>query len=256
MHTFQKLKLFIFVNELEMKTEKEKFNEYINDNYDRLMKDLKQACWFQTFCYSQDYFHDAILKIYDAIEHNDDFTIDYDSIDRLIFIIYKNIAINSDNTYNQRYMLEGDMRTYVEKIMYEELNIDDYYEPEYVQKIINAVYDYFDDEHIALFTNFMNGGSLKYRDGEERKLLEDIKYFLRFTFRKVHIKKQQKCSENCVPVLQYDIHNRYVKRWESIKQLADTYGVSRGVITDCIKNNKQRYGFYWRNGKRRNKEIQ
>lgn len=231
--------------------EKEKFNKYIEENYDRMLAHIKNACFFQSFQWSLDYYHDAIISIYDTIDRNEDYKIDYKKIDQLLFITYKYIAIHTDNSYNQRYILDGDMLNYA-NTLYDEFDIDEYYEPEYIKKIIDSVYDYFGEKHKEVFTNFLQGGKLKYRSGEERQLFEDIKLFVKFKFNPP--KDSNEHYRHWVTIRQYDLNHKLVKTWHSIKEICDAIGINRSTLNNALRNKKPRYGYYWRNG-RRNKKV-
>ena len=101
---------------MENTQELQRFNEYITHNYNRMLTHLRDTCFFQTFQWSLDYYHDAILTIYRAIQNGS--LINYSKVDQLLFVAYKNVAINSDN--RDRIVIPSDMSEYEHQLLYEE----------------------------------------------------------------------------------------------------------------------------------------
>lgn len=233
---------------MENTQELQRFNEYIEHNYNRMLTHLRETCFFQTFDWSLDYYHDAILSIYRAIKNGS--IINYSRIDQLLFIAYKNVAINSDNRDR---VIPSDMSEYEHQLLYEEP--EDYMEKERLyDDIYNKVLEHFDKKHIDVFKRYLAGEKLYEFDADdriERRMMEDIKWFLRFQYgtRKTN-DGDTKLGNKPQPVIQYDLHHRIVKKWGSFKEISEKLGLTKNAIYLAIKNKKPRYGYYWRYGRR------
>lgn len=240
---------------MENTTELQRFNEYITHNYNRMLTHLRDTCFFQTFQWSLDYYHDAILTIYRAIQNGS--LINYNKVDQLLFVAYKNVAINSDN--RDRIVIPSDMSEYEHQLLYEEP--EDFMEKERLyDEIVESVNEHFDKKHIEVFKRYLAGEKLYEYDADdriERRMMEDIKWYLRIQYgTRVQNDGDVKVKGKVSPVIQYDLHHRIVKKWGSIKEISEKLGLTKTAIYKAINNKTPRYGFYWRYGRRRNNKIQ
>lgn len=49
------------------------------------------------------------------------------------------------------------------------------------------------------------------------------------------------------PVLQYDLNNKFIQEWESIKKAENYYNISKNTISQCCKKlQKTAGGFIWK----------
>lgn len=64
-------------------------------------------------------------------------------------------------------------------------------------------------------------------------------------FRKAHPKEVHK--HNPRKILQYDSEGKYLKTWDSIREITDFYGFSANTINSCvIGNNHSSHGYIWK----------
>lgn len=224
-----------------------RFSEYIEQNYYRMLKHIKESCWFQTFNWSIDWYHTAILSIYRAIENGT--LINYNKIDQLLFIAYKNEAIERDT--KERRFIPSDMTPYETTLLWEEP--EDFWEKERLyDEIVQSVDEYFDEKHKELFHKYLNGYKLT-DIPTERKMLEDIRWFLRFKYRtRQKNKGETKSNPNTTEVIQLDLKKRIVKKWKSFKEIEEQLGINKHSIYKAINQKQARFGYYWKYGKRRN----
>lgn len=234
--------------------ELQRFSEYIERNYNRMLTHLRETCFFQTFQWSLDYYHDAILTIYRAIQNGS--LINYSKVDQLLFVAYKNIAINTDN--RDRIVIPSNMSEYEHQLLYEEP--EDYWEKERLyDDIYNKVLEHFDKKHIEVFKRYLAGEKFDMSKEErvEHRMMEDIKWYLRIQYgTRVQNDGEVKVKGKVSPVIQYDLHHRIVQKWGSIKEISEKLGLTKTAIYKAIINKTPRYGFYWRYGRRRNNKIQ
>lgn len=237
---------------MENTTELQRFNEYIERNYNRMLTHLRESCFFQTFDWKLDYYHDAILSIYRAIKNGS--IINYSKIDKLLFVAYKYVAINSDNRDR---VIPCDMSEF-EHLLYEEEN--DMEKEQLFEDIYNKVIEHFDKKHVEVFKRYLAGEKLYEFDADdriERRMMEDIKWFLRIQYgTRCQNDGETKLGNKPQPVIQYDLHHRIVKKWGSMKEISEKLGLTKTAIYKAIINKKPRYGYYWKYGRRRNEKVQ
>ena len=173
-----------FTGEMENE-EIKKFNDWFSSNYSRIRQQLQTFCYYTTYNWSDDVFHDMYLNIINSITNG--CILNYNKIDDYIFICYRNSLnnnnalawnanrdtnINSDNITNKINTLEDD----------EEEKKEDEEQFQKIYKFLCVVekdiYASCGEEIGAVFSKKFDNQLLDVKNGE-RKKFEDAKKYVR-----------------------------------------------------------------------------